>query len=75
MSTDFIFRIVGMISFAIVGAYTGIYLGGSSPDAQQAYGGIISLVGALVGLVLTPYMTTRPVKALERCCCECLLRL
>jgi len=65
MSTDFIFRIIGMIVFAVVGAYTGIYLGGSSPDAQQAYGGIISLVGALVGLVLTPYMTTRPVKALR----------
>jgi uncharacterized protein YacL len=65
MSTDFIFRIVGMIVFAVLGAYTGIYLGGSSPDAQQAYGGIISLVGALVGLVLTPYMTTRPVKALR----------
>jgi uncharacterized protein YacL len=65
MSTDFIFRIIGMIVFAVVGAYTGVYLGGNSPEAQQAYGGIISLVGALVGLVLTPYMTTRPVKALR----------
>jgi uncharacterized protein YacL len=65
MSTDFIVRIIGMVIFAVVGAYTGIYLGGSSTDAQQAYGGIISLVGALVGLVLTPYMTTRPVKALR----------
>jgi uncharacterized protein YacL len=65
MSTDFIFRIIGMVVFAVVGAYTGIYLGGNSPDAQQAYGGIISLVGALVGLVLTPYMTIRPVKAMR----------
>jgi uncharacterized protein YacL len=65
MSTDFIFRIVGMVVFAVLGAYTGIYLGGNSPEAQQAYGGIISLVGALVGLVLTPYMTIRPVKAMR----------
>jgi len=65
MSTDFIFRIIGMIVFAVIGAYTGVYLGGNSPEMQQAYGGIISLVGALVGLVLTPYMTTRPVKALR----------
>jgi uncharacterized protein YacL len=65
MSTDFIVRIIGMIVFAVIGAYTGVFFGGSSPEAQQAYGGILSLVGALVGLVLTPYMTTRPVKALR----------
>jgi uncharacterized protein YacL len=65
MSADFISRIVGMIVFAVVGGYTGIFLGGDSPEAQQAYGGIISMVGALVGLVLTPYVTTRPVKALR----------
>jgi uncharacterized protein YacL len=65
MSTDFIFRIIGMVVFAVLGAYTGIFIGGNSPVAQQAYGGIISLVGALVGLVLTPYMTTRPVKAMR----------
>jgi uncharacterized protein YacL len=65
MSIDFIVRIIGMVVFAVIGAYTGIFLGGNSSDAQQAYGGIISLVGALVGLVLTPYMTTRPVKALR----------
>jgi uncharacterized protein YacL len=65
MSTDFIFRIIGMIVFSVLGAYTGIYIGGGTPDTQQAYGVIFSLVGALVGLVLTPYMTTRPVKALR----------
>lgn len=65
MSTDFIVRIVGMVVFAIVGAYTGIFLGGDSSEAQLAYGGIISLVGALAGLILTPYLTTRPVKALR----------
>ncbi len=65
MSPDFIFRIIGMIVFAIIGAYTGIFLGGNSSTYQQAYGGIISLLGALVGLVLTPYMTIRPVKKLR----------
>lgn len=65
MSSDFIVRIIGMVVFAIIGAYSGIYVGGNSTDAQQVYGGIISLVGALVGLILTPYVTTRPVKALR----------
>jgi len=65
MSIDFVFRIIGMIVFAIIGAYSGVLMGGDSTSTQQAYGGIIGLVGALVGLVLTPYMTTRPVKALR----------
>ena len=54
MSTDFIFRIIGMVVFAVIGVYTGIYLGGDSSEMQQAYGTIISLLGALIGLVLTP---------------------
>lgn len=65
MSADFIVRIVGMFVFAIIGAYTGVLIGGDSPEIKQAYGVIISLVGALVGLVLTPYMTTRPVRVIR----------
>ena len=65
MSTDFIFRIIGMIVFTIIGAYAGVALGGSSSDAQQGYGGIFSLIGALFGLVITPYITTRPLRKLR----------
>ena len=65
MSTDFIFRIIGMVVFAIIGAYTGIFLGGSSIEAQQGYGGILSMLGAVLGLILTPYITTRPLKAVR----------
>jgi len=67
MSADFIGRIVGMILLLIVGIFVGIYLapllGGYSP---AWYAVLFGLVGALVGLVLTPYFTVRPFSALRR---------
>lgn len=65
MSADFIFRLIGMIVFSIVGAYWGNWLGRFNPDLQLMYTLTISLVGALFGLVLTPYFTTRPIRGLR----------
>lgn len=66
MSVEFIFRIIGMLLFAILG----IYLGESvarlgDPNNLLYYQILLSLVGALAGLILTPFLTTRPVKALR----------
>jgi len=62
MTIEFTFRLLGMIVFAILGARFGI----SSADAvnlpEDANGLIFSLVGALTGLVATPWITTRPAK-------------
>lgn len=73
MSADFIFRILGMIGFAIGGAFWGKSLGelaNANPTATtmtvDQYTFVIASVGALVGLILTPYITTRPVRALRK---------
>ena len=65
MSTDFFFRLFGMVVFSIIGAYWGNWLGRFNPDLQLMYTLVISLVGALFGLVLTPYFTTRPIRGLR----------
>jgi len=71
MSVDFIFRLIGMIVFAIVGVVWGTHLGrlatgpGVTNFTVEQYAFTIGLVGALVGLILTPIFTTRPIRALR----------
>ncbi len=65
MSVEFIFRIVGMILFAIVGAYWGISLGRMTGASEELYATVLGLLGALIGLVLTPFVTTRPARMLR----------
>ncbi len=65
MSADFIFRMLGMIVFAIIGAFWGDSLGRLNEDMQLVYTLTISLVGALFGLVATPYFTIRPIRGLR----------
>ena len=64
--TEFIFRIIGMLFLAIVGGYWGIQLGRLVGSVEELYAVVFSLVGALVGLVLTPFVTTRPIGYLVR---------
>ncbi len=66
MSVEFIFRLIGMVLFAILGVYVGERVGElSNPDNIFYYQLLLGLVGALAGLILTPFLTTRPVKALR----------
>lgn len=62
MSANFIARIVGMVFFAIIGGIYGFRLGQLSEDQAFLYTSSISLIGALVGLILTPYFTTIPMR-------------
>ena len=64
MSADFIARLVGMVVFAGLGIYWGI-TAGTSGDNQALYAVLFGLVGALAGLVITPYISTRPVRAIR----------
>jgi uncharacterized protein YacL len=73
MSADFIFRILGMIGFSIGGAFWGKSLGlAANAHATAAtmtvdqYTFVIASVGALVGLILTPYITTRPARKIRK---------
>jgi uncharacterized protein YacL len=65
MSTEFILRIIFMFIFAIAGAYWGYELSKYNPTEVIRYILGIGLTGALTGLILTPYFTTRPARALR----------
>ena len=67
MSFEFILRIVGMFVLAIAGGYWGFDISKSNPTTTDAYitSMTFALVGALTGLILTPYFTTRPARALR----------
>jgi uncharacterized protein YacL len=66
MSVEFIFRLIGMVVFAIAGAYFGSYLGSVVGQPPELTGFLFCLVGILFGLILTPYFTTRPLRAIRR---------
>jgi uncharacterized protein YacL len=71
MSSEFILRLIGMIVFAVLGVYWGTSLGRlanlnpSGTFSVEQYAFTLGLVGALVGLILTPFITTRPLTALR----------
>jgi uncharacterized protein YacL len=64
MSVEFIFRLIGLLVFAFLGGYYG-GVAGNYAGQTEFYVIIFGLVGALVGLILTPYLTTRPVRAIR----------
>ncbi|OGO34039.1 MAG: twitching motility protein PilT [Chloroflexi bacterium RBG_16_57_11] len=51
-----------MIVCAIAGVYIGRSLGALVGASSDLYAVVLGLVGVLVGLVLTPFVTTRPVR-------------
>jgi uncharacterized protein YacL len=66
MSVEFIFRLIGMVVFAIVGAYLGSQLGTAIGQTPELTGFLFCMVGILFGLILTPYFTTRPIRVIRR---------
>ncbi len=72
MSVEFVIRLIGMIVFTIIGVYVGTDIGrvassspGTLPLSVEQYAFTIGLVGALIGLILSPYLTTRPARAIR----------
>lgn len=66
MSSDFVVRIVGMIVFGVSTTYLGATWGDTVfPEPQIIYTVVFGLSGVLFGLVLTPYLTTRPMRAVR----------
>lgn len=65
VSVEFILRIIGMIFIGIIAGIWGFSLGGDNFAESIRYAAIIGLLGALTGLVLTPYVTTRPARAVR----------
>ncbi|MEA3377561.1 MAG: TRAM domain-containing protein [Chloroflexota bacterium] len=66
MSADFISRIVGLLVLGVAGVFFGTFLATQLSGEPYQYGAIFFLIGALAGLVLTPYLTVRPFVAIRR---------
>lgn len=72
MSIDFIIRLIGMVVFTILGVIWGVSLGKVAQSSTasfvmtvEQYAFTLGLVGALIGLILTPYITIKPLRALR----------
>ena len=68
-SAEFFLRLIGMVVVAILGWSFGGWASRIEPfhpEQVLLYRTVFGLVGALAGLVLTPYVTTRPSRAIRR---------
>jgi uncharacterized protein YacL len=65
MSIEFIFRIIGMIVLALLGLTGGIKIATAASADPTLYATVFTMVGALIGLIVTPWVTLRPVGALR----------
>jgi uncharacterized protein YacL len=65
-SIEFVFRIIGAIAGTIGGGFLGGSLASFLQTPPEAYVVILALVGFLAGLILTPYITTRPMSRISR---------
>ncbi len=65
MSIEFIFRLLGMVVLALVGLSTGVRIAKAAGGEAELYAVVFAAVGALIGLVVTPWITTRPIGALR----------
>ncbi len=62
MSGELIVRLVGMIVLMIGGGVLGLNLAPKVGQPVDLWGIVFALVGALAGLIITPFITTRPIK-------------
>jgi uncharacterized protein YacL len=65
MSVEFILRIIGMFILGIAGGFLGLRISEFNPSETVRTTILSGLVGALAGLILTPYVTTRPARAMR----------
>lgn len=66
MSVEFFFRLGGMILMGIGGIWFGIFFSNLAGEPPQVRAVAFGMVGMIAGLVLTPYLTTRPVRAIRK---------
>ena len=65
MYIEFASRMIGMVIFALVGARLGVSAAPVLDMPQLGVSFIFSLVGVLFGLIMTPWITVRPLRALD----------
>ncbi len=65
MSFEFVVRLIGMVVLGVAGVYIGANLGGLAEGSEELWASVFGLVGALTGLIITPFITTRPIQAVR----------
>jgi uncharacterized protein YacL len=65
VSIEFVFRLIGMVVMAIGGGYLGVLMSAAAGSPAELWAVVFGLLGALIGLVVTPYITTRPARAIR----------
>jgi uncharacterized protein YacL len=65
VSLEFVLRLVGMVVLAVAGVYFGLSLSAAAGTPQDLWAVVFALLGALIGLVATPFFTTRPARAVR----------
>lgn len=65
MSFEFVLRLIGMVVLAVLGWQLGISLAGDDFETQGRYVIVLSMVGVGLGLILTPFITTRPYRQIR----------
>jgi len=65
MTSELALRLIGMAVLALAGARLGIEVA-APPLTPDVFALIFGLVGALAGLILSPYVTTRPARVARR---------
>jgi uncharacterized protein YacL len=64
MSVEFVLRLVGMVVFALIGVQSVTLFQPSNPEESVRLIITLTLAGAALGLLISPYITTRPFNAL-----------
>lgn len=65
MSFEFFLRLVGMVVMGFGGMQLGVRLARLSGEPPEVWALVTLLIGMLVGLIVTPYLTTRPIRVLS----------
>lgn len=66
MSTEFVFRIVGAVAGSIGGGFLGGWTANFLRVSPEGYIIVFALLGFLVGLILTPLITIRPLRHVSK---------
>ncbi|GAB4446534.1 MAG: PIN/TRAM domain-containing protein [Anaerolineae bacterium] len=65
MSVEFVFRLVGMVVFAIIGVQSIKYFQPDNAEESTRLIIALTLAGAAIGLLVAPYLTIRPFNAMR----------